>query len=139
MEEHLGDHVEVIQLTPYPRYMDLLQEGQFSIESFPFGGCNTVVDALWLKQPIVCLEGDRWFSKIGTALVLQAGIDRDRKRLLASNAQQYEDYITNLINDPELLQAAREEVLKADLQATLFDTSESQYFVQAISKLLEQS
>lgn len=135
LHEQLGPHVEVIFPASYAHYMELLETGQFSIEAYPFGGCNTVVDALWLRQPIVCLEGERWYNKIGTATLLKLGIDPQRNTMLASNSEQYENNVVNLVNDSQLLEQARQEILHADLN-TLFDNSESYYFVQAIDQLL---
>lgn len=135
MLEHFGQHVDIIPAISYSKYMEMMEEGQFSIEPYPFGGCNTIVDALWLRQPVVCLEGDRWYGKIGTSLLLQSGIENSDK-MLASNIQQYEDYIVNLINDDESLESARKKISNIDLNATIFDASDSQYFVQAIDSLL---
>jgi len=136
LEEYLGKHAEIIPLTSSSKFMEIMEEGQFSIEPYPFGGCNTVVDALWLRQPIVCLEGNHWYSKIGTAVMLKAGIDLERNLMLASSVQQYEDYIVNLINDKKLLESAQRQVLNADLNSTLFENSEATHFVEAMDRLL---
>lgn len=139
IKEQLGTHAEVFPALPYEEYMTLMEEGQFSIESFPFGGCNTVVDALWIKQPIVCLEGNRWYGKIGSCLLMEAGADPDRNTLLASSIPQYEDYIVKLIDDPKLLETVRTRISQLDLKSSLFSLDESDHFVQEIERLLSGS
>jgi hypothetical protein len=136
IKKQLGMHAEVFPALPYEEYMTLMEEGQFSIESFPFGGCNTVVDALWLKQPIVCLEGNRWYGKIGSCLLIEAGADPDRNTLLASSIPHYEEYIVKLIDDHTLLGTVRTRVSRIDLKSLLFSLDESDHFVREIERLM---
>ena len=53
----------------YDSYMELLEEGDFNVDCFPFGGSNTASDAIHLGKPLVSLMGGRWFNRIGPSMV----------------------------------------------------------------------
>jgi len=42
---------------------------QIAVESFPFGGCNTVVDSVWAGVLVVTFEGRRYNARVGTAIL----------------------------------------------------------------------
>ncbi|MTW14130.1 hypothetical protein GM658_26295 [Pseudoduganella eburnea] len=74
----------------YAGYMDKLAQADVILQSFPFGGTNTAMDALALGIPLVCLEGGDLASKVDPLLLARAGLgelcakDRDTYLALAS-------------------------------------------------------
>lgn len=139
LKEQFGEQIEVLPALPYEDYMQTMEQGQFSIEPFPFGGTNTVVDALWIRQPIVCLEGDRYYSKVGSCLLSMVQADPESNHLLATSIPQYEEFIINLIDNPELLQAVRKHLKKINLDDLFSCEQESHDFVNAIDRLLNKT
>jgi predicted O-linked N-acetylglucosamine transferase (SPINDLY family) len=53
----------------YTEYLSLLSEGDMFLDSFPYGGCNGVVDALVLLKPIVIWKGSYWNNRIGASIL----------------------------------------------------------------------
>lgn len=62
-------HVEIVGHLPYEQYMAMLEEGDLTVDSRPYGGSNVVSDSIWLKKPTVSLGGPRWFSNVGRAML----------------------------------------------------------------------
>jgi len=74
-------------IADYERYMTNLSQCELLLETFPFGGTNSNIDALLLGMPIVCLNGNEPHSLIDKVIIEAAGLPS----WLASNSQ--EDYI----------------------------------------------
>src|SRR5262249_48926110 len=93
----LGDAADVLFERTYPDYMGAMEEGDISIDSFHFGGCNTIADSLYVRKPTVTWEGDKWYSRIGSQMLRMAGLDE----LIATNEEQYVDLVLRLIHDDD--------------------------------------
>ena len=70
LESVLGaEHVDIKHGLNYAQYMDMLEEGAFSLDSFPYGGGNVIADSLHMRRPIICLEGEHWYNRMGAAML----------------------------------------------------------------------
>jgi hypothetical protein len=126
-----ADRVEVMSALPYAQYMERLEQGQFTIDSFHFGGCNTVVDSLFVARPIVTWAGDKWYNRIGSQLVRMAGLEE----LAAENEEQYLDKALRLISDDTYRANCVRRLRTIDFAATLCDPSDGRYFQKAVERL----
>jgi len=134
MEEVLGvGNLEIVPQVPYAEYMARLEEGDFSIDSFPFGGYNTIIDSLWVRKPVVTLEGERFINRAASALLRQIGM----AELITRSAQEYADCILRLVNDAGWRQMLRDKVGAIDLERTVFDPGYGRYFRKAIDYLID--
>lgn len=134
LEGALGaERVEVVPYAPYPRYMALLQEGAFGLDSFHFGGSNVVVDSLHMRRPVVCLEGSRWYNRIGPALLRRVGQDE----LVVTSEEDYVATAVRLINDPGYRDRLRTRLEGVDLDATLYTKEEVPHFRAAVDFLMQ--
>jgi hypothetical protein len=124
--------VEVIRELPYSEYMALMEEGDLCIDSYPFGGCNTVVDGLYLRKLTVCREGDAWYNRIGPAMLRRVGLPE----LIAATEDDYVSLILRLTHDDAHRAGLQARLDRADLDATLFDRSEARSFRKAIDFLV---
>ncbi len=61
-------------LSDYQSYMTNLGQCELLLETFPFGGTNSNIDALLLSIPIVCLNGDEPHSLIDKVIIDAAGL-----------------------------------------------------------------
>ena len=71
--------------TSYAAYMEALGRSDLILQSFPFGGTNTAMDALALGIPMVCLEGDDLSAAVDPVLLRRAGLGK----LCASSREEY--------------------------------------------------
>lgn len=114
----------------YYDYMENAEQHDFSINSFPFGCYNVLVESLYLGLPFISLVGDRFYNRAGMWLNDQIGMSENNftvPRDLVNKAAR-------LITEPELLRAQREHLAGVDLKACLFN--ENTYFKQAVDYIL---
>lgn len=59
-----------------------------ALDPFPFNGCTSTFEALWMGLPVVTLAGRRWLGRMGTSFLSTAGmtewIARDRPGYVAT-------------------------------------------------------
>jgi predicted O-linked N-acetylglucosamine transferase (SPINDLY family) len=125
--------VEVIRDRPYRSYMALMEEGHMNLDSYPFGGCNTVVDSLYLRKLTVCREGDVWYNRIGPALLRRVGLNE----LIATTDEEFIEVVLRLIHDDDFRDRLQARLDRVDLDSTLFDRSEARAFRAAVDLLVE--
>ncbi|WP_448534692.1 O-linked N-acetylglucosamine transferase family protein [Parathermosynechococcus lividus] len=125
-------HVRVVPPHPYADYMALMEEGAFALDAYPFGGGNTVVDALVIGKPIVTYEGQKWYNRIGSALLRQVGLEE----LVASDRRGYIERAMRLITDHPYRQALSAKIRSLDLDALLFSQDDGGAFRRAIAYLI---
>ncbi|AFY39502.1 hypothetical protein Lepto7376_3276 [[Leptolyngbya] sp. PCC 7376] len=128
-----SESFEVILGKPYSDYMALLEEGDFSLDSYPFGGSNVMLDNLYLRKPIVGYEGKKWANRIGPQLLRQVGM----AELVATNANDYVKLALKLVDNTAYRQGVGDRLRKVNLNKQIFQTDEPQYFKRAIAYLQE--
>ena len=110
----------------YP-YMEAAEKGDFSLNSFPFGGYNTVVESLFLGLPIVTLEGDRYYNRAASYLLRSIGMG-------ALSHTEPEDFIkccVNMIDNENDRLDYRAQLEAMDLKTELFRDDKDKHFLQA--------
>lgn len=103
---------EVLPSTNFNRYLEQLSQCSLLLQSFPFGGTNTTLDALGIGMPIVCMDGDDIHSRTDSAILETLGLSA----LLVRDVTQYVDLALKLISNDVLRKQlgtqAREAVLR---------------------------
>jgi predicted O-linked N-acetylglucosamine transferase (SPINDLY family) len=94
--------VEIFPMLPYEQYMETMEEGDFNVDCFPFGGSNTASDAIHLGKPLISMVGTRWFNQIGPSMV-----ENFCGYMGPETVEEYEDEIVAMItyagfNHPEM-------------------------------------
>jgi hypothetical protein len=124
--------LEVLPSLPYSQYMGLMEEGDLSLDSFHFAGCNTVADSLFLRKPTIVWEGDKWYNRIGPAMLRLAGMDE-------WICQKEEEFLTKalaLIHDDARREAISAQLRATDLDTTVFSTADAPSFLRAVNYLI---
>jgi protein O-GlcNAc transferase len=109
------------RLTLVPRqgtegYLRLIQDVDIVLDVYPFTGCNTTGDALWMGVPVVTRIGPTAPTRQGLLILSQVGLED----LAASTADGYVETAVALAQDLPRLRALRGE-LRGRLQRTLGD------------------
>lgn len=115
----------------YYDYMEAAEQNDFLLNSYPFGGYNTIVESYYLGLPCVCLRGERFYNRAGNELNTMIGMEE-------LNAYFVEDYIqiaAQLITDKEYLAAERAKLASIDLKAKLFQVTDK-HFLNAIDHII---
>lgn len=127
------DHVQVFPNFDFPNYMKQLETAHFALDAYPFGGYNTAVDLLSLRQPIVTMAGNRFYNN-STAYLLNK---MDLGELVTRTPQEYIDLSVRMIDNPDYRSRMIRRLKTADLDATLLSLEHVPAFVRAIDHLLE--
>jgi predicted O-linked N-acetylglucosamine transferase (SPINDLY family) len=127
------EHVEVMPGLGYTDYMTHMEEGALCLDAYHYGGCNTVVDCLHLRKPVLTLSGRKWYNRIGGGLLRKVGMDE----MVAETADEYIDKAVRLIDDGEWRSQLKQKLAGLDVDALLFNRPEDgQHFKMAIDYLM---
>ena len=133
LAQQLGHTAVLHSDKEYMAYMEESEYGDFAINSYPFGGYNTVVEALYLGKPVVTLEGDRFYNLAASALLRRVGLDD----LITRTAPEFIDVCARMANDSVFLAEQKAKLVEVDLGKVLFDTDEPEYFEKAMEYIID--
>lgn len=68
-----------------------------ALDTFPYNGTTTTIEALWMGTPVIALCGDSHVSRVGYSILSNIG----HTDLIASNIDEYIDLAVALANDTE--------------------------------------
>jgi len=129
------DHRTTVHLDKkYHEYLELLEKGSITLDSYPFGGYNTVVDSMFVGVPVVSIEGGQFYNRAAAALNRRLGLDN----LITHDIESCKTKLLELINDSELLTKKTEALDDvAHLEKVLLDSPEPKGFSRAIDYLID--
>ncbi len=130
---YLGrENVEIIKITPYNDYMELFEGGSLALDPFPFGGYNTVIDAILARKPVITLEGDKAYNRFASAVLKNL----DLNELIAKTSDEYISKAVNIINNDNYRDSLFNKIKKINLEKIIFKPNDSIYFKKAIDYLI---
>lgn len=88
-------------------------EIDLALDTFPYGGMTTTLDALWMGVPVVSLVGARNLGRAGLSLLSNVGL----QRFAADSVDAYVDLAVRTAQDPAGLARLRSE-LRGRMQAS---------------------
>lgn len=133
LEAALGpDRFTLFSALEYAPYMTALESAHFALDAHPFGGYNTAVDLLSLRQPIVTLEGDRFYGRSTAYLLRRAGLDH----LIATTDEQFIDLAVRMIDDASFRAEQTARLRTLDLASTVLSLEHVPAFVRAVDHLI---
>jgi predicted O-linked N-acetylglucosamine transferase (SPINDLY family) len=127
-------HVEIVPHADYAAYMGMMEEADFAIDCYPFAGSNTVSDNLWLRKPVVCLEGDRWFNRIGSAMLRSVGLGE----LAIHDHGDFINLVSDMIRYEHVRNGFTDQLKAADLGATIYAKRGAAEFAEFIQERAEE-
>jgi len=112
---------ERLRLQPerdYVALLDAYRDADIALDPFPFSGCTTTCDALWMGVPVIALSGSTFVARQSASLLERLG----RPEWIARDAADYVERAVALAGDVDALRARRG-ALRATVQATLCDAA----------------
>jgi len=98
------DRIQVARPTAdHKAHMDSYREVDIALDTFPYHGTTTTLDALWMGTPVVTLAGDRHLSRVGVSILSALALDE----LIAQTPQDYVNKAAELAGDPSRLAGLR--------------------------------
>lgn len=74
-------------VVPRTEYLSEYNKIDICLDPFPYGGTTTTMESLWMGVPVLTLAGDRFFSRQGVGLLMNAGLSewiaKDRNAYVA--------------------------------------------------------
>jgi len=71
-----------------------------ALDTFPYHGTTTTLDALWMNVPVITLAGDRHASRVGASILTAVGLPQ----LIARSPQEYVALAVKLARSPHELE-----------------------------------
>ncbi len=100
------------------QYLAAYQRVDIGLDPFPYPGGTTTVEALWMGVPVLTLAGERFLSRQGVGLLMNAGLPE-------WVAVSPEDYVARAVShskDLNALAELRNGLRKQALGSPIFDT-----------------
>lgn len=112
------DPERVIPLGPADHHEFLQTYGRIdlALDTFPYNGGTTTMEALWQGVPLVCFTGDRWVSRTSATLMSSAGL----RHFVGESEKEYID-IAKKWSAPEQRDELRK--LRTDMRRRLANSA----------------
>ncbi|MBN8884220.1 MAG: hypothetical protein J0I77_00755 [Rudaea sp.] len=111
-----GERLELLGYGSPAQALAAYAEVDIALDPFPFSGCATSLDALWMGVPVVTRIGETMVSRQSASLLTALGLED----LIAENADDYVGRALGLANDRARLSELRSG-LRERMRTTLCD------------------
>jgi protein O-GlcNAc transferase len=105
--------VELLPRRPYEEYLRAYQKIDVCLDTFPYNGATTSLDALWMGAPVITLVGQTPVGRAGLSLLHNLGLSE----LVAETSDDYVRIAVDLGRDLGRLNALRDG-LRARMRAS---------------------
>jgi len=92
-------------------------QSDISLDTYPYHGCTTTCQALWMGVPVITLIGETHVARAGLSLLTAAGFPE----FIAYTEEQYIEIAVKLANDIENLQRIRQTMREKLKSSPLMD------------------
>lgn len=117
----LGLPMERVQIEPASQdYLQRYLDVDIALDTYPWPGGGTTVDALYMGVPVVSLYGERFGSRFGLSILTAAGLSE----LAVGSIQEYIDRAVALAKDFETLDVLHKNLRKMIEGSPLFAADE---------------
>jgi protein O-GlcNAc transferase len=111
------ERVIFVSRMPRPRYLELYNEIDVGLDTFPYTGQTTSLDAFWLGVPVITLVGNTAVARAGRSLLENLGLPE----LVAATPEQFVSIASQLAGDLPRLEALRAGLRDRLRQSPLMD------------------
>jgi len=109
-----ASRVEFVEFRPRREYLQLYHRLDIVLDTFPYNGHNTSLDALWMGVPVVSLAGNTPVSRAGLSQLTNLGLPE----LVARSESEYIGVAESLARDLPRLAQLRS-ALRARMEASV--------------------
>jgi predicted O-linked N-acetylglucosamine transferase (SPINDLY family) len=98
----------------------LFQQMDIALDTYPFSGCITTLDALWMGVPVVSLAGPAFASRQSFTILARIGFEK----FVASSGEQYVAKAAALAANTEALHTLRMTMRQRLQNSSVFDVKQ---------------
>jgi predicted O-linked N-acetylglucosamine transferase (SPINDLY family) len=114
---------------PRAEYLAAYHKVDIALDPFPYTGGTTTVEALWMGVPVLTLAGERFLSRQGVGLLMNAGLSE----WVATDPEDYVTRARSHANHLPNLSALRAGLRQQVLTSPIFDAPRfAQHFEAAL-------
>jgi hypothetical protein len=124
-------NAEVHSDQEYYAYMENAEQHDFSLNSFPFGCYNVLIESLYMGLPFLSLVGERFYNRAGMYLNEQIGMEENN----FADPQKLIEKAVTLITDASELKRQRDHLASLNLKELLF-TLKGNHFLEATEYII---
>ena len=109
---------ERLELAPRSQrisYLKLFNEIDIQLDTFPYTGCTTTCDGLWMGVPTITLAGSTYVSRMGVSLLTQVGLTNLITATPADYIRTAAELADNVTGLNHLRQSLRDRMTKSPL------------------------
>jgi predicted O-linked N-acetylglucosamine transferase (SPINDLY family) len=104
-----GDRLRVLKALPHRADVkEALKVGDICLDSFPYAGTTSLIDALEVGVPAIAWEGNTLRSRMGAAILKSLAMTD----LIAYSEESYVELAITLAENPDLRRQKRQEILQ---------------------------
>ncbi len=111
--------VTVYPLIPFAEHMTLYNSIDIALDTYPFNGCVTTQEGLWMGVPVVTLSGQRFTSHYGHTMLKRLGLEL----FVSTSKDQYVVRAVTLARQTESLARIRASLRTRMLNSPMMDYS----------------
>jgi len=111
------NRIEFVDHLPRDKYLEQYQRFDIALDTIPYNGHTTTLDALWMGVPVVSLVGQTVVGRGGLSILSNVGLPN----LVAQSQEQFVEICKRLGADFPTLQALRGELRSRLQQSPLMD------------------
>ena len=113
----------------------LLSIADIQLDTYPYGGWTTNMEALYMGLPIVTQEGDMARSRWGAFMLRALGVYEG----IASSADEYVEWAVRLARDLELRKHVKEKIIKQGRQILFNGAAAQVAYEEALLKIFSEN
>ena len=103
----------------FKAHLDRYREIDIALDSFPYNGTTTTLEALWMGVPVISIAGDRHSARVGESILANLGLGA----LVAKSTEDYQAIAANLASDYPRLALLRGTMRRRIAESPLRDES----------------
>jgi len=111
------DRVEFVASQPYTQYLETYRRIDVGLDTFPYNGHTTSLDALWMGVPVVTRVGQTAVGRAGLSQLTNLGLEE----LAADTPERFVEIATTLARDLPRLAALRAALRRRMQNSPLMD------------------
>jgi len=115
-----ADRIRILGRIALEAHWRLYQQMDIALDTYPYNGNITTLDALWMGVPVVSLAGPVWVSRLGLSVLTNIGFEQ----FVATSREQYVGKVMALAANLDALQTLRMTMRQRLLNSPLHDVGD---------------
>ncbi len=116
------------------KHLDLYNDIDIALDTYPYNGTTTTLEALWMGVPVITLAGETHISRVGKSLLSHLNL----ADLIAESSENYINFAVSLAGDIERLKTLRAGLRNRLTASPLMDSARFTQSLEAVYRKMWQ-